>query len=304
MLKYSSTNIVEKKYLRFLSTQEIRSKPFHDKIGQLNKFYLPVCEKIYKDYKKNKKIKIIGLAGGQGAGKSTISQVLKLILEIKYNLTVVCFSIDDFYKTSSERISLGKKVNKLFKIRGVPGTHDTNLIKKIFINLTNFFFKSVFVPRFDKSKDDRFPKKYWQKINKQPKIIIFEGWCVGARPQKNKDLLMPINILEKRQDINLKWRSGVNKELKNAYKKVFSKIDMLIFLKVPSFDCVYKWRLLQEKKLQLTSKGKKIMSPQQIREFIMYYERITMQMLKDLSLKANVVLFLDKQHRFNKIKFN
>ena len=162
----------------------------------------------------------------------------------------------------------------------------------------------MLLPRFDKSKDDRFPKKYWQKINKQPKIIIFEGWCVGARPQKNKDLLMPINILEKRQDINLKWRSGVNKELKNAYKKIFSKIDMLIFLKVPSFDCVYKWRLLQEKKLQLTSKGKKIMSPQQIREFIMYYERITMQMLKDLSLKANVVLFLDKQHRFNKIKFN
>jgi len=304
MLKYSSTNVVEKKYLRFLSTQEIRGKPFHDKIGQLNKFYLPVCEKIYKDYKKNKKIKIIGLAGGQGAGKSTISQVLKLILEIKYNLTVVCFSIDDFYKTSSERISLGRKVNKLFKIRGVPGTHDTNLIKKIFINLTNFFFKSVFVPRFDKSKDDRFPKKYWQKIKQQPNIIIFEGWCVGARPQKNKDLLKPINILEKKKDQDLKWRLRVNTELKNAYKKIFSKINMLIFLKVPSFDCVYEWRLLQEKKLQLSSRGKKIMSPSQVREFIMYYERITMQMIKDLSNKAHAVLYLDKQHRFNKIRFN
>ena len=78
----------------------------------------------------------------------------------------------------------------------------------------------------------------------------------------------------------------------------------LIFLKVPSFDCVYKWRLLQEKKLQLTSKNKKIMSPLQVREFIMYYERITMQMIKDLPSKAHVVLYLDKQHRFNKIKFN
>ena len=244
------------------------------------------------------------MTGGQGAGKSTITQILKLILEIKYNLSVVFFSIDDFYKTFSERNSLAKNVNKLFKIRGVPGTHDTSLINRTFIDLTKKKFRPLLLPRFDKSKDDRFPKKYWQKINKQPKIIIFEGWCVGARPQKNKDLLKPINILEKRQDINLKWRSGVNKELKNAYKKVFSKIDMLIFLKVPSFDCVYKWRLLQEKKLQLTSKGKKIMSPPQIREFIMYYERITMQMLKDLLHKANVVLFLDKQHRFNKIKFN
>ena len=79
---------------------------------------------------------------------------------------------------------------------------------------------------------------------------------------------------------------------------------MLIFLKVPSFDCVYKWRLLQEKKLKLTSKGKKIMSTLQVREFIMYYERITMQMIKDLPSKADVVLYLDKQHRFNQIKFN
>ena len=304
MLKNSPANILEKKYLHFLSTQEIQSKPFHNKIGQLNKFYLPVCEKIYQDYKKNNKIKIVGLTGGQGAGKSTITQVLKLILEIKYNLSVVCFSIDDFYKTLSERTSLAKNVNKLFKTRGVPGTHDTILINKIFTNLTKKKFKPVLVPRFDKSRDDRFPKKYWQKINQQPKIIIFEGWCVGARPQNNKDLLKPINILEKKQDLDLKWRSRVNNELKNKYKKIFNRIDMLIFLKVPNFDCVYKWRLLQEKKLQLNSGSKKIMSPLQVREFIMYYQRITMQMIKDLSNKAYAVLYLDKQHRLNKIKFN
>ena len=304
MLRFSSANVLEKKYLRFLSTQEIRSKPFHDKIGQLNNFYLPVCEKIYQDYKKNKKIKIIGLAGGQGAGKSTITQILKLILEIKYNLSVASFSIDDFYKTLNERTSLAKNVNKLFKTRGVPGTHDINLIQKIFISLNKKKFKPVLVPRFDKSKDDRFPKKYWQKVKQQPKIIIFEGWCVGARPQQNKNLLKPINILEKKHDLNLKWRLRVNIELKNTYKKIFSKINTLIFLKVPSFDCVYDWRLLQEKKLRLTSKSKKIMSPLQIREFIMYYERITMQMIKDLPHKAHAVLYLDKQHRFIKIKFN
>ena len=304
MLKYSSTIIVEKKYLRFLSTQEKKSKPFHNKINQLNNFYLPICEKIYQDYKKQKKVKIIGLSGGQGAGKSTITQVLKLILEIKYNLSVVCFSIDDFYKTLSERNSLAKNVNKLFQTRGVPGTHDTNLINKIFINLTKKKFKTVFIPCFDKSRDDRSPKKYWQKIDRKPKIIIFEGWCVGARPQQNKDLLKPINILEKKQDLDLKWRIRVNNELKNDYKKIFNKINMLIFLKVPNFDCVYKWRLLQEKKLKLTSKGKKIMSSLQVRGFIMYYERITIQMLKDLSHKAYAVLHLDRQHRLNKIKFN
>ena len=85
---------------------------------------------------------------------------------------------------------------------------------------------------------------------------------------------------------------------------MFDKIDRLIFLKVPNFECVYKWRLLQEKKLQLTSGGKKIMSEVQVREFIMYYQRITIQMIKDLTSKAYAVLYLDKKHRFNKIKFN
>ena len=100
------------------------------------------------------------------------------------------------------------------------------------------------------------------------------------------------------------WRKKVNQELNVDYKKIFNKIDNLIFLRVPNFECVYKWRLLQEKKLRLTSKGKKIMSPSQVRQFIMYYERITKQMLVDLSEKAYAVLYLDKKHRLNRLKFN
>ena len=304
MPKKKSINILENKYLSFLISQEVRSEPFHDKLGQLKKFYLPICDKIYLDYKKKKQIKEIGLTGGQGAGKSTITQIIKLILETKYNLSVVYFSIDDFYKTLSERIKLSKKFHQLFKTRGVPGTHDTSLIKKTFLNLRKKNFKSMTIPRFDKSKDDRFPKKKWQKITKQPEIIIFEGWCVGAKAQEKKILKKSINILEKKNDANLKWRSKINYELNNEYKEIFSKIDKLIFLKVPNFECVYKWRLLQEKKLQLTSNGKKIMSPIQVRKFIMHYERITKQMFSDLTNKAYSVLYLDKKHRFNKIKFN
>ena len=304
MLKEKITNTLEKKYLSFLATQEVRSEPFHDKIGQLNKFYLPICKKIYQDYKRNKKIRIIGLTGGQGAGKSTITQIIKLILEIKYNLRVVYFSIDDFYKKKSERIKMSKKIHPLIKTRGVPGTHDTSLIKKILTNLIKKNFKPLTIPLFDKSKDDRFPKKKWQKIKKKPEIIIFEGWCVGAKPQRKKYLKKSINILEKNRDKNLIWRSRVNYELQNEYASIFNKINRLIFLRVPSFKCVYKWRLLQEKKLQLTSKGKKIMSPTQVKSFIMYYERITKQMLVDLTKKAYAVLYLDNKHRFNKFKIN
>ena len=303
MSKTISASVLKKKYLSFLSSQEVQTEPFYDKLGQLKNFYLPICEKIHHDYQKNKKIKIIGLTGGQGAGKSTITQIIKLILNYKYDLKVVYFSIDDFYKTLKERNKLSSNVHKLFKTRGVPGTHDTKLLKKTFSDLVKKNFKPVSIPSFDKSKDDRVPKKKWKKIYKQPQIIIFEGWCVGAIPQKNKNLIKSINTLEKNEDAKLLWRNKVNKELKHEYRKIFNKIDRLIFLKVPNFKCVYKWRLLQEKKLQLTSKGKKIMSPVQVRQFIMYYERITMQMLKDLTGKAYAVLYLDKKHRFSKIKF-
>ena len=135
MSKTISASFLKKKYLTFLSSQEVQTEPFYDKLGQLKNFYLPICEKIYHDYKKNKIIKIIGLTGGQGAGKSTITQILKLILNYKYNLKVVYFSIDDFYKTLKERNKLSKNVHKLFKTRGVPGTHDTELLKKTFSDL-------------------------------------------------------------------------------------------------------------------------------------------------------------------------
>ena len=135
MSKKISGRILKKKYLSFLSSQEVKSEIFYNKLGQLKNFYLPICEKIYQDYKKDKKIKIIGLTGGQGAGKSTITQIIKLVLNHKYNLKVTYFSIDDFYKTLRERTQLSKDIHKLFKTRGVPGTHDTKLLKKIFFDL-------------------------------------------------------------------------------------------------------------------------------------------------------------------------
>ena len=78
----------------------------------------------------------------------------------------------------------------------------------------------------------------------------------------------------------------------------------MIFLKVPSFKSVYKWRLLQERKLQLTSKSKKTMSSSQVKRFIMFYERVTKQMIKDAPKRAQVVLSLSRKHKFFKIKFN
>ncbi len=295
---------VKKKYLKFLSTQEAMSEPFRDKLGQLKKFYLPISKMIKEDYLKTKKTKVIGLTGGQGTGKSTISNILKIILKEAYKLETVIFSIDDFYKTLRERKKMSKEINTLFLTRGVPGTHDTQMLFQCIKKLKNGKFKKLTIPKFDKSIDDRLSKKKWLKVQKKPNIVIFEGWCVGVTPQKNKDLNFPINKLEKEKDNKKIWRHKVNSELKKNYKKIFNLIDELIFLKVPSFKHVYKWRLLQERKLRITGKGKKTMTDKQIGNFIMYYERLTKHMLKTLPKKADTVISIDEKHRLKKIKFN
>ena len=295
---------VKKKYLDFLRKQEVAGEPFRDKITQLKNFYLPICKLIFKKYNLKKNTLIVGLSGGQGSGKSTITQILKIILQIKYKLSITTFSIDDFYKTKNQRKKIASKVSKMFSVRGVPGTHDISLIKKSFILLSKKKFKPFYIPKFDKSIDDRCPKKKWSRISKKPEIVIFEGWCVGAKHQSINILKKPINSLEKKYDKQLIWRKKVNKELKNIYQKIFKLIDSLIFLEVPSFEYIYKWRFLQEKKLKKKSGGKKIMNQIEVKNFIMYYERITKQMLKDLKISASIVIKLDKKHRLNKIRFN
>ena len=89
---------------------------------------------------------------------------------------------------------------------------------------------------------------------------------------------------------------------KNNYKKLFKKIDKLVYLKAPSFNHIFQWRM-QEQKLKLTSKNKKTMSKSKIRNFIMFYERITRQMMKDFYKISDLTIFLDKNHRSIKMKF-
>ena len=292
----------QKQYLRFLKKQESIETKFKNKEEQFKKFYFPLATLIYKKFVKKKRIILVGLGGGQGVGKTTISGILKLILNKVFLLETVIFSIDDFYKTSSERKEMSKNISKLFFTRGVPGTHDINMLSKVIKRLKKKKFRKILIPKFDKSSDDRFPKSKWTKVERKPNIIIFEGWCVGAKSQKQNSLKKPINELEREEDKDLNWRKKVNCELNSNYKKIFKLIDIFVFLKVPNFKFVYKWRLLQEKKLRKSSKGKKIMNNSEVKRFIMFYERITRNMFKSLSIKPKILVKIDTRHRFKVVK--
>ena len=296
-----TTSDLNKRYFQFIKKQELYGEKFQDKHRQLNNFYLPLCNKLFKLYKSKNRPLLIGLSGSQGSGKSTISQILKIIFHSNFNLNVVCVSIDDFYKTSSERKKISKLIHPLFMTRGVPGTHDSRMLYNTIKLLLKKNFHTIKIPKFDKSIDDRLSYKYWQKIKKKPNIIIFEGWCVGAKPQSLKKLKKPVNILEKEEDAKLTWRKKVNNELKTNYKKIYNLLDKKIYLKVPNFKYVLKWRLLQEKKLRLKSK-KKAMTDNQIKRFIMFYERVTKNMMKDFK-NNDAILMIDRMHKIKSIKF-
>ena len=295
---------VKKDYIKFLKKEKIFNKSQEKKMMILEKYYIPMSFWIEKKYKEKGKTLFLGISGGQGSGKTTVAAILKIILKKFFKRKVYTASIDDFYKTLKDRNKMSHTIHHLFNTRGVPGTHDTNLIRKFFSFVKRKNFKSFKTPKFDKSIDDRLKNKHWLHINKKPEIVILEGWCVGSKHQSNSLLKKPVNNLEKKEDKNLIWRSYVNKKLKREYKKIFNMLDHLIFIKVPNFKMVLRWRLLQEKKLKKKSfLSKKIMSHHQIKRFVMFYERITLQMIKDLSKSASVVMHLRNDHEIKKIFF-
>ena len=295
---------VKKHYLKFLNKEKIFDQSVATKIANLRRIYIPVSFWIDNKYKKKGKTLFLGLSGGQGSGKTTVVGILKIILKKYFKRKTHVSSIDDFYKTLEERNKISSTIHPLFKTRGVPGTHDTNLIKKFFNFIKKKKFKKFKLPKFDKSIDDRLKKKYYFNIKEKPEVVILEGWCVGAKPQSNSLLKKPINILEKYEDKDLIWRKHANHKLKKEYKKLFAMIDYFIFMKIPYFNMVFKWRLLQERKLKKMSHIKKrIMSYNKIKRFIMFYQRITLQMLKDMPKIASVVLSLNDKHQINKIRF-
>jgi D-glycerate 3-kinase len=240
---------------------------------------------------------VVGVCGPQGSGKSTLCTVIAALLAER-DLRTAVLGLDDLYLPKARRATMAAAIHPLFQTRGPPGTHEVALGLRLLESLTRDTASGdVALPTFDKASDDRRPPDQWPHIQTPIDVVLFEGWCVGARPQASAALAIPINALEAEEDPTGRWRASVEAALAGPYQTLFERLDRLILLKAPSFEQVYTWRAEQEAALAgrldaAPDPSRRTMSPDELRRFIMHYERLTRHILTEMPSRADVVVEL------------
>ncbi|HZY34415.1 MAG TPA: kinase [Rhodanobacter sp.] len=234
---------------------------------------------------------ILGLSGLQGSGKSTLARVMKAQAEARGWPTEV-LALDDFYYARSDREALARDVHPLLRTRGVPGTHEIELMMSVLAALPHASDKlPVSHPRFDKGRDTRFPPSRWPRTTRPPRLVIVEGWALGIRPQLQVALARPVNELERIEDPDGSWRHWVNKQLR-GYQPLWRKFDALIVLQAPSWEIVRRWRGEQEQDL-LARHAPLAMGATAMGRFLAHFERLSRHALATLPALADTCVEYD-----------
>ncbi|WP_294334262.1 AAA family ATPase [uncultured Sphingomonas sp.] len=231
---------------------------------------------------------VLGLCGAQGSGKSTLAAAVARAVP-----DTVILSLDDLYRTRAARRDLAATIHPLFATRGVPGTHDVDLGIATLDALRAG--ARIRLPRFDKAVDDRVPDGDVAEAG-AVRLILFEGWCVGARPIADADLAEPINALERNEDGDGRWRRSWNAALAGSYQALFARVDRLVLLEAPGWETVLRWRTEQEQTLRAAgASGPGVMDDAAVARFIQHYERLTRHILAEMPGRADLVLPLDER---------
>jgi D-glycerate 3-kinase len=200
---------------------------------------VPLATAIAQRTRQSDQLVTVGLCGSQGSGKSTATAVLCELLRHD-GLPASALSLDDFYLPRAQREELARTVHPLLRTRGVPGTHDVELTQAVIDSLATP--EPTPLPSFDKATDDRRPRHQWPLFDGPARVVILEGWCVGAAPQSAAALVEPVNALERDEDADGRWRGYVNDRLAGPYRALFDRLSPLVLLQAPSFEVVYGWR--------------------------------------------------------------
>jgi len=272
-------------------------------------FYAPLAGWISEARSRQRTTLVVGICGSQGSGKSSLCALLECCLRQGCGLQAVTLSIDDLYLTRADRERRSREVHPLFVTRGVPGTHDVRLGIETLEQLSALDRQQTLpIPGFDKAIDDRMTPEHWRVASGPVDVVLFEGWCVGASPEPADALATAINSLERDEDPHAAWRRHVNAELAGDYRLLFEKLDRLILLAVDSFERVFEWRQLQERKLADEHRNDdthggalKIMNDTELIRFIMHYERLTRHILRHMPQDADIVVKLDATHNASRV---
>ena len=231
---------------------------------------------------------LIGISGAQGSGKTTLARAAA------ERLGVAHLSLDDVYLTKAERRALARDLHPLFAVRGPPGTHDLGLLERTIAALRAAGPDSrTPLPAFDKLADDRAPRTDWPVFAGRPSAVLVDGWCLGATPQAEAELVAPVNALEAERDGQGIWRHAANAALAGPYAEAFARFDAVLFLKAPSFDAVLDWRCEQEAGLLgLPPTDLPPTRRAELAVFIQAFERITRHMLAG-GVRADVTFALN-----------
>jgi D-glycerate 3-kinase len=225
---------------------------------------------------------VVGLCGAQGSGKSTIAAATVRLLQAQ-GLNAITLSLDDFYLSREARGWLSRKVHPLLAVRGPPGTHDVALACVVLDHLSRP--EPTPLPAFDKALDERKPQSEWREVVGPVDVAIFEGWCMGARPQPKALLARALNELEQVEDRDGRWRRYVDRALAESYQALFGRLDRLVLLAAPGFEVVRDWRAEQEHKLRArTGQG---MDDAAVGRFVEHYERLTRWILEEMPGRAD-----------------
>ncbi len=239
---------------------------------------------------------IVGICGAQGSGKSTLAEAL-VAQFAGQGVRAATLSLDDLYLGRGARAELAREVHPLLATRGVPLTHDVAAGCAILEAVKAG--AAVQLPRFDKASDAPLPPDAWDAPEVLD-LLIFEGWCVGARAESPAELIAPVNALERVEDADGVWRAAVNAALAGPYRALFDRMDRLVLLAAPDFAIVRRWRGDQEAALRerLRAEGRDpalAMDDAALDRFVQHYERLTRAILHTLPGEADLTLHLDHE---------
>ena len=128
-------------------------------------------------------------------------------------------------------------------------------------------------------------------------LVLFEGWFQKVPAQRDDEIVVPLNALEREEDVDGTWRRWCNEALGRDYPPLWRLIDRMLLLEGPGFDIVPGWRWQQEVTLQAANPDRQAMTKPQVLRFVQFFERVSRQALRTLPGIADRHVRLDAMRR-------